>query len=402
VLIDKEELHKVGGVGVYTTRFYHHLNSLGHQAIILRFTKNKPKEKYICRVPYYFAEARSYVFLPSEKTLQIIRDYLIKFNPDIVYTAIGLSPFDFLLPSLVHNRQIPLVGTLHLDFSQNLSAYQLLTKSIILVNLPICKQLDLVQAFSSKLAHFYIDKGIPKEKILVLPNGADHQFYSPGKSSFKKSSGINTGVLLLGRLTLQKNPEVLIKSFLSLDPSVDTKLVLVGHGDLEKQLKKKYHDKRLIFTGAIEDEQKKLDIIRSCQIFVLPSRFEGMPLALLEAMSCGLACVGSDAGANSELLESAGIVIPTAKLADQLPVVLRILLDYPDFTANLGKKARRKVVKFYSQKILFNRLISAFQDTISNYKKRKPLPTKPADLDLIIAKKLKSLWQKAKQLSVDI
>jgi len=278
ILIDKSESQKIGGVVVFTKRLYDYLTRKGHTVHILRFTNQKPKEKYIIPIPYHYAEGRSFIFIPSEKTPSLIKKYLQKIHPDIVYTAIGLSPMDFLLPNICHELGLPIAGIWHGDFNWKEGSYQILSKSLFLAFLPLCRQLDLLHVFSEKMGKFYQDKGVKSDRILILPNGVDTAFYTPGPSEFAQKAKIGLGILFLGRVTLQKNPEVLIKSFLSLDPPKTTKLILVGQGELKTDLKQKYKDNRIIFTGLVSDEVKKRDIMRACRIFVLPSRFEGLSL----------------------------------------------------------------------------------------------------------------------------
>ncbi len=383
---------------MYNRRLYEYLSSHKHTVVILRFAKNKPKENYIYRIPYYVAEPRSFIFIPSEKSLAILKQYLIKIKPDIVYISAGISPLDFLIPSVCHDLKIPIAGVWHADYNDTLSSMQVLVKSIFLAYIPFCRQLDMLHLFSDKLAKFHIGKGVKKERIIVLSNGIDENFYKPGISQFQKLYKIKTGILFLGRLTLVKNPELLIRTFLKLDPQRSTKLILVGYGEQEEVLREKYKDERIIFTGAVLDENKKLDIMRACQIFVLPSKFEGMSLALLEAMSTRLACVASDAGSNRELVTNAGIMIPETKLDQELSAVLRILLEYPEMTDILGVKARKKVLKQYSQNFIFEKLTKALQQTIIDYQKRGSPKTQPIDLDKIITGKLKNIWNKAKEL----
>lgn len=396
VLIDKEEGYKIGGLIVYTQRLSNYLTSKGHKVYILRYAKKESKD--IVRLPYYLAESRSFIFLPTEKTLDTIRKNIKKIEPDIVYTTIGLSPLDFLIPSVCQKSKTPIAGVWHADFNYSLSSFQILAKSLFLAYLPFVKQLYLLHVFSQKLADFYITHGVAKKRILVLPNGIDQKFYTTGRSEFATRFSIKKGILFLGRLTLQKNPEVLIKSFLALDPHNNTKLVLVGHGDLEEKLRGKYKDPRIIFTGVITDEKRKRDIIRACQISVLPSRAEGMPLALLEAMSCGLACIASDAGSNSELLKDAGIVIPSTRMQQELPAVLRMCLDFPEFISLLGKKAQQKVISEYSQETIFNRLTASFEKTIYDYQQRGFPQSKPIKIDETIGRKLITILKKLENL----
>lgn len=399
VLIDKEEGQKIGGLGIYTHRIDQYLTSHGHQVYIFRFAKKQPREKHVLRLPYYLAEPRSFVFLPTEKTLSIIKKHLIKIMPDIVYTCVGLSPLDFFLPSLCHELKIPTIATWHADFNDTPSSYQLLSKSLFLAYLPFCRQLDLLHVFSDKLAKFYMRRGIDKKRLLTLPNGVNPNLYQPADSRFAQEKNIKRGVLFLGRLTLQKNPQVLLDTFSALNTPIGTKLILVGHGDLENELKEKYKDRKIIFTGAVKNEEQKIDIINSCQIFVQPSRFEGMSLALLEAMSCGLAVVTSDAGANGEVAYDAGIVIPASKIEEQLPLALKTLLEYPDFTKMLGKKARRKILNQYSQDLIFEKLIKSFEHTIVNYKKYGGSDSKPIDINRFLRRRFHLLFNKLSKLS---
>jgi glycosyltransferase involved in cell wall biosynthesis len=164
-----------------------------------------------------------------------------------------------------------------------------------------------------------------KPKKVTLPNGVNTTLYSPGPSTFAKKHKMKRGVLFLGRLTAVKKPELAITSFLRTNPSRDTKMVVMGSGELEDTLKEKYESSQIIFTGAIKNEKQKIDIIRSCQVFILPSVLEGMSLALLEAMACGLACISSDAGNHAEVLGKAGIIVPQKHLSHQIPGILHII-----------------------------------------------------------------------------
>lgn len=400
VLIDKEEGLKIGGISIYSQRLFNHLQLIGHQVYILRFSRKRLQQKNIFAIPYYLAESRSFIFIPSEKTIGIIRKHLTDIKPDIIYTTIGLSPLDFLLPSLCHDLKIPVAGVWHADFNYARSSFQILAKSLFLAYLPFTKQLDLLHVFSQKLADFYSEKGIARKRILILPNGVDEKFYTPGPSEFAGRFDIKKGILFLGRLTMQKNPEILIKSFLGLDPGTrkNTKLVLVGYGELEKELREKYQNSHVIFTGAIKDEKKKRDIIRACQISVLPSRAEGMPLALLEAMSCGLACIASDAGSNNELLRDTGIVIPSTRLSQELPLALRLCISHPELTRLLGDKARKIILEEYSQETIFDRLIAALEKTIFDYQKRGSPQTRPIDINRTVGRRLNTILKRLESL----
>lgn len=401
VLIDKDELLKVGGIGIFTNRLRKFLEKNNHEVFVLRFSNNKSGEKNTFHIPYYLANPQTVVFLPKEDSLSILKDYLITLKPDIVYTPIGLSIIDLFIASLCHEQKVPIAGVWHVDLNRSSSSYQLLLKSLFFAYTPICKQFDLLHVFSDKLTQFFVAKGISRKRILTLSNGVDTEIYRKKRNpQFRKVKKIKNGILFLGRMTLDKNPEILIKSFLSLNPNDNTKLVLVGPGDLEEYLKSEYKDKRILFTGLVEDEEEKIDIMSSCEIFVLPSRFEGMPLALLEAMSCRLACVASDAGSNAEVLGDSGIVLTHSQIKFHLPLALKMTLDFPILRNHLAEKARERILNNFSQEVIFKQLVTRLEDVAVNFKKSN-IKAVPVDINNKIFRRIEYIWRKVKDYIIE-
>ncbi len=397
VILEKEEMAGIGGVGIHNKRLKEYLSQNGHSVFIIRFTKSYKKEDGVYGIPYHLGEERSFIIVPSEKSINLLKSYLTKLKPDIVHFCVGISPLDLIIPSICHDLKIPIVGIWHGDIGSAHDAYSLLAKSIFLAFLPVCRQLDNLIVFSEGLKDFYNNRGVDKNKLSVIPNGINTEFFKPGPSLFKKKYSIKNAVVFLGRITLVKDPRVLIESFLEINPP-DTKLIIVGTGDLLIKLKNNFKDDRIIFTGLIKDEKTKLDILRAGNIFVLPSRFEGMSLALLEAMSTGLACITTDVGNNGALLKNAGITIPASHLKTNLTIALKILMENKILQKSLGLAARKKVVKYYSQTNIMPQYLRLYEKTIAGYKTRGCPQSKPIEINMEIRKKLNSLWQKAKKL----
>ena len=89
--------------------------------------------------------------------------------------------------------------------------------------------------------------------------------------------------------------------------------------------------------------------MRGADVFILPSLVEGLSLALLEAMSCGLACIATDAGADGEVLEKgAGIILNTHNVTSQLQTLFPLFRDHPELNILLGQKARQRVLERYT------------------------------------------------------
>ncbi len=88
-------------------------------------------------------------------------------------------------------------------------------------------------------------------------------------------------------------------------------------------------------------------------LFVLPSRFEGLPFALLEAMAQGLPLITSDAGGSSEVVRSGvdGLVYPEGDRTE-LSERLRWALRHPDEMASMGASARSRAAEFSEERML--------------------------------------------------
>ena len=110
-----------------------------------------------------------------------------------------------------------------------------------------------------------------------------------------------------------------------------------------------YQEHGVIWLGFIADENRRIEILRKTDVFILPSLVEGLSLSLLEAMACGVACVATDVGADGEVLEKgAGIVLDTKATRSQLRTLLPLFQDHPEITTLLGKKARERVLERYN------------------------------------------------------
>ncbi|MGB5240524.1 MAG: glycosyltransferase family 4 protein, partial [Prochlorococcaceae cyanobacterium] len=107
------------------------------------------------------------------------------------------------------------------------------------------------------------------------------------------------------------------------------------------------HD--VLWWGYEANLHQRVALLQAADVFLLPSLVEGLSLALLEAMASGTACVATDAGADGEVLDGgAGIVISTQGVTTQLRTLLPVLRDQPVLTAELGRRARERVLERYT------------------------------------------------------
>ncbi len=289
--------------------------------------------------------------VPTLGASKVLSQSLKQLKPDVVHASLTLSPLDFLLPEICEDLNIPLVATFHPPFDgkrRNLkSGTQLFTYQIYA---PFLANYDRVIVFSKMQRDFLMRLGVPPKKLAVIPNGVDEQKYSPGCSRLKSQFNAERLFVYQGRIAPEKNVESLLRAWKQSDMGENSKLLIVGNGSLLSNLMPFYGPEYgIIWLGFIADEQQRIEILRGADVFILPSLLEGLSLSLLEAMSCGIACMATDAGADGEVLEDgAGVILSTHQVATQLRTLLPLLRDHKDWTTLLGQKARGRILERYT------------------------------------------------------
>ena len=183
----------------------------------------------------------------------------------------------------------------------------------------------------------------PAEKLCYVPNPL---ILAGGIGD---STRVNA-MLFLARLVPQKAPDVLIEAFARVVRTTsDWRLHLAGDGPMSDGLRARAHDLgldgRVVFHGVVPDPTA---LLARCRIFVLPSRFEGTPNALLEAMAHRMPCIVSDASPGPlRLVKHAvnGLVVETGSVSALATAMERLCRD-GQLRQDLGKAAFERVREF--------------------------------------------------------
>ncbi|QNE04864.1 glycosyltransferase [Croceicoccus marinus] len=147
--------------------------------------------------------------------------------------------------------------------------------------------------------------------IEIIRNGIDTEFFSPPAEP--RAVEAQT-VVNVGRLEPVKGQDILLSAFARvLDEYPDAKLLLIGDGGAKDELVRKAAflgiSDSVEFAGMLDREEIR-DRLQASSLFVLPSRSEGTPVALIEALACGLNCIGTDVGGVPDVLADVGTVVP--------------------------------------------------------------------------------------------
>jgi glycosyltransferase involved in cell wall biosynthesis len=182
-------------------------------------------------------------------------------------------------------------------------------------------------------------------------------------------------VLYLGRLDPEKRVPALVDTFLSLGLPDDHVLCVAGDGIQRDQLRSRAAGHPNVRILGLVSEARKLDLLRGCDVFVLPSTAEGLALSLLEGMAAGCAVVATDAGEDGSALEGAGLVIPANPLRPALDDALARLIADPDLRTRLGAAARARAVDRFAGAGNADRVIGVYAEAIRAAAAARGTPT---------------------------
>jgi starch synthase (maltosyl-transferring) len=224
---------------------------------------------------------------------------------------------------------------------------------------------DRYVCVSESVARFsFARAGLPAEKMVVIPNGVDPDRYPAERPADPASLGVAEGrrmVIFVGRLDPQKGVGWLVDSAPAwLEQAADYDLVLVGQGPEQALLERRVAELgiagRVHFPGWRGDVP---EILAASELLVLPSRWEGMPNVVLEAMASRLPVVASDVEGVRELL-GPNAEQQTVRYGDSHRLAERIVQLVSDrkVARELGSRNRRRV----EEEFTFDKVVDAYQD----------------------------------------
>jgi glycosyltransferase involved in cell wall biosynthesis len=368
----------VCGNVIYGREITNALLDHGHRVSFLHFASDLENEEYIpdlsqdCQeVSLPFLYRSTTYTVPSLRSNKVLVDSLRQLKPDLVHASLALSPLDFFLPEICQELNLPLVATFHAPFDlkrRNLaSSTQLIAYQIYA---PILAEYNQVIIFSEIQAEYLNRLGVPNSRLAVIPNGVDTEKFSPGYSAIKAELEADLLFVYQGRLASEKNVEAMLKAWCKVQLPPGCKLAIVGDGPLGANLRSLYgNHPSIIWMGFISDERRRIEILRGADVFILPSLVEGLSLSLLEAMSCGVACLATDVGADGEVLANGGgIVLDSRKVISQLSTLLPVLADHPEMIQVLGRKARQRVLEKYTLRANIMQLEQLYKQVLAQQK----------------------------------
>lgn len=214
--------------------------------------------------------------------------------------------------------------------------------------------------------------GIPHSRIEVIYHGVrleDYMFPEEAKVKIRSALGINSQpmILFVGRLSPRKGVDILLRALPQLLGKMEVKLVLAGSGnqrDYQQLAQSLGISDKTVFLGHVSDNTLRL-LYSSCDLFVLPSRLEGLGIVILEAMASGKPVVATNVGGIPELVKSGqnGILVEAGEEGKLASAIVKVLSDN-SLPKTIGGNNMKKAQEHYSWEAAARKAERLYNDLI--------------------------------------
>lgn len=312
---------------------------------------------------------------PLERSLcSILNLYRVVQNekPDLIHSH-GISE-NIIMGIMGNWLKIPVLATYHTNPFNKYKNERQIGKKIrrflyellyisILTRL-VSRNFAYIMVISKELRQSFIEQGYNEKKIKVGYFGVDT---TNNNIKLKLNWSRAPIIIFVGRLSVDKGCDCLLRACKILAKQGESfKLYLVGNGNrkyfLDMAIKFGLKD-RVFFTGFQRDFASLL--VKS-DIFVLPSRGEGLPISILEAMAYGLPIIATKVGGIPELIDEGknGFLIPSGDAISLADAIRKMIKKGKNARYIIGLKNREKIEKLFSSRKMIENYLGVYKNMI--------------------------------------
>jgi len=232
----------------------------------------------------------------------------------------------------------------------------------------LAKRTDAIVGVSEGVKTRLLELGFPLEKCMAIPNGVNvTQLESVTLPEWSKRL---PQVIMASRFARQKDPMTLIEAMQILqNRGLVTRLSFAGLGKsslinrCQKMAAQAGLSEHIDFLGQVT---RLPELLAQHQVFVLSTHYEGMPLALIEAMAMGCACIGTNVVGVREVIEhgQTGLLVPEGD-AKALAEAIAQLLAQPLWAEHMGRAARDSVKAQFDLRLMHERYMQLFNNLVA-------------------------------------
>ena len=230
------------------------------------------------------------------------------------------------------------------------------------------------QILSTRSYSYLSSHGFRAEQIVHIPGSVDTERFQPAPERRPDPARPERDIICVARLDYAKGVDVLLHAWgrMLREPSewrahLKPRLRLVGDGRLKPQME--YIVAELGIQDSVEFLGLRTDVVDLLQQswgFVLPSRWEGMSNALLEAMACGLPCVATSVSGSEDIISEGvnGLLVEPEQPAEMARALRRIIED-SELAQRLGQEGRATVVRDYQLTTIVEQCLQLYRSRLT-------------------------------------
>ncbi len=299
--------------------------------------------------------------------------------------------FRSLRPALVHSRNLAAIESVvpaalagvpyrvHGEHGRDVQDIDGISLKYQLLRRLIAPLVDRFIPLSQELESYLEDRvGVPPSKMKRICNGVDTKTFKPSqtgpgllvKKGFASPDSIVIGTV--GRMQEVKNPLLLADAFIRLTGLMPEKkehlrLIMVGEGPIRQPVETTLTSAGVSSMAWLPGSRDDVpDLLRAMDVFILPSRAEGISNTLLEAMACGVPVVATRVGGNPELVEDGvtGFLVPAEDVESMARAASEYVRD-PEMRKRHGRAARLKVEREFSIDRMVANYMAVYDELLS-------------------------------------
>ncbi|MCK4352500.1 glycosyltransferase family 4 protein [candidate division WOR-3 bacterium] len=231
------------------------------------------------------------------------------------------------------------------------------------LNIELYKKAAIVFTLLKKEKDFYIKRGVLKEKIFTIGAFPNIRVDESLCSHFRKRYNIKQEMILfIGRQSEYKGVTCLLEATkIVWEEFPDTKFVFIGPKEGKNLIKIK--DERIIDMGKV-DEITKSSAIANCDIFCLPSKYEVLPISILDAWYFKKAVIAGNTEYLRELINDGVNGILTNQNPEDIANAILKLLKDNNLRKRLGENGYKKLMKNYNKELVIGKIEKEFQSLL--------------------------------------
>ncbi len=349
------------------------LNSTGNQCLLAVFA-NSGNENHDLHESAVRQGIETFVIRCAgrfdRKAISAVRELITETGAEVVHCH-GYKA-DVYAYMALRNHEIPLISTCHTWYDTDTAVYL-----YGVLDRLVLRRFTRVIAVSDEVRQRLLKSGVPARRIDFVRNGIDTEPFAPARESSKTGNGNRPVVGLVGRLAWEKGVDVFLEAAARVLSEVpNTKFTVVGEGPDRRQLENLIDTLGIAANVSMLGRREDMPAVYgSFDIMVSSSRQEGLPMAILEGMACGLPMIATAVGEVPKVVrdDHTGVLVPPGDSGALASAVLGLLRN-GERRERLGTAARELIRCEYSSGRMTAEYVRLYEGaSLSRPSKRSPL-----------------------------